>query len=127
MMSDLPETRDLFYPQDPTTVHVGTEQGVRLGRDLGADIVVLDSGAVVAVTESGGALLVNSSLPQYRESLLTVGAARDKFRDEPDADDDVIADVIADLEARLVQIDRQAYTAGDYWKLIVEEIRNEQF
>jgi hypothetical protein len=68
-MSDLPETRDLFYPQDPTTVHVGTEQGVRLGRDLGADIVVLDSGAVVAVTESGGALLVNSSLPQYRESL----------------------------------------------------------
>ena len=121
-MSDLPEIRDLFCPLDPTIVRVGTDQGVRLGRDLGADIVVLDSGAVVAVTDSGRAL-VNNSLPQYRESLLTVGAARDKLLDKPDADDNVIAD----LEARLAQIDRQAFTAGEYWALIVEEIRNEQF
>lgn len=121
-MSELPETRDLFYPLDPTTVHVGTEHGVRLGRDEGADIVVLDSGAVVAVTEPGRTLLINNSLPQYRESLLAVGAARDKGRDEPVTNADVL---IADLEARLVQIDRQAYIRGQYWKLIVEQIRDE--
>lgn len=120
-MSDLPEIRDLFHPLERTPVSVGSDHGVRLGTDLGADIVVLDSGPVVAVTGSGRAL-VNSSLAQYRDSLLTVGTVRDKLLDDPAADD-----LVADLEVRLREIDGQAFAAGEYWELIVEQIRDEQF
>jgi hypothetical protein len=121
MMSDLPEIRDLFHRLEPSPVRVGMDHGVRVGRDLGADIVVLDSGAVVAVTKSRPAV-VNNSLPQYRESLLAVGAARDKLLDEPDA-----AGVVAELEVRLREIDDQAFDGGEYWALIVEQIRDQQF
>jgi hypothetical protein len=54
--------------------------------------------------------------------LLAVAAAREKLLDEPDA-----TGVLADLELRLREIDDQAFLGGEYWALIVEQIRDEQF
>lgn len=77
-----PPTRDLFSPAAPER-HGGT--GWVIGKDLGALIVVLDDGRVVAVRDEGSAL-VSSSLQQYAESLRLVGKLRDRLQSEPDDD-----------------------------------------
>jgi hypothetical protein len=50
-MIDLPATRDLFYPLAPARVSSRAGEGTRVGRDLGADIIVLDSRLVIAVID----------------------------------------------------------------------------
>jgi len=75
---ELPETRDLFYPCEPERVDYGAYEAVRIGRDLGADIVLMDSGRVVARLDENE-FLINNSAWQYQESLVIVGNARDAF------------------------------------------------
>ena len=118
-MIDLPETRDLFYPCDPEPVGSAT----RIGRDLEADILLLDSGRVVASLEGGPEYPINTSLEQYRDSLNVVGEARDRFaeQDEDDAQVD-------ELKAELRRIDQEALAdPNSYWASILEQIEFEQF
>jgi hypothetical protein len=123
-MIELPETRDLFYPSAPERIRYGDHTGLRLGRDLGADIVLLDSGQVVARTESA-VFSVNSSLEQYRASLVTVGNARDAVAKEEPEDADAFLD---ELEVELHRIDAEALAADEsYWGYILEQMRDEQF
>ena len=116
-----PETRDLFYPSEPEPVDGGT----RIGRDLEADVLVLDSGQVVARLEDGPDYVVNSSLEQFRRSLELVGNARDKWAMDPDAEVD---GEVAELNDELRGIDQDAFAdPNSYWGAIMEQIELEQF
>src|SRR4051794_12770273 len=120
-MIDLPETRDLFYPCEPERV---SDTATRIGRDLEADILLLDSGRIVASLDGGPAYPVNTSLDQYRESLTVVGRARDAFAEQ---DDDDAAQVDA-LKAELRRIDPEALAdPNSYWASVLEQIEYEQF
>ena len=116
-----PETRDLFYPSEPEPLDGAT----RIGKDLEADILVLDSGQVVARLEDGPEYAVNTSLEQFRRSLELVGNARDKWAMDPDADTDA---EVAELNDELRRIDPDAFADPDsYWAAIIEQIELEQF
>jgi hypothetical protein len=115
---DLPETRDLFYPSEPQRV----DGGLRVGRDLEASIIVLDSGPVLARIDDTS-FFVNTSLEQYRRTLVDVGEARDKMALEPENDR-----LVVELELRLREHDPAALEEpGSYWSMILEGIRDNQF
>src|SRR4051812_44441791 len=119
-MIDLPETRDLFYPSEPERID---STATRIGRDLEADILLLDSGRIVARLDDRE-YLIKSSPEQYRESLQVVGRARDAFAEQDDMDD---AQVDA-LKAELGWIDPEALAdPNSYWASILEQIEFEQF
>jgi hypothetical protein len=119
-MIDLPETRDLFHPSEPEQIDGAT----RIGRDLEADILVLDSGQIVARLQDGPEYPINSSLEQYRESLAVVGKARDELAAQ-DADTDPQVEA---LRAELGRIDAKALAEpNSYWASILEQIEFEQF
>jgi hypothetical protein len=110
-------TRDLFYPCEPQRLDGAT----RIGRDLEADILVLDSGRIVARLEGRPDYLVNTSLERFRQSLELVGSARDRWASEPDAE-------VAPLDDELRRIDPDALAdPTSYWAAIVEQIEHEQF
>ncbi len=120
-MMDIPETRDLFTRQ-PRARHL--DLGWRLGSDLGAEIVLLDDGQVVAVTEDRTAL-VNSSGDQSVESLRVVGELRDRLRA-------ILTGQPMTSASRNASYDCGPSTdepmpQGEYWSLIIEQIRDEQF
>jgi hypothetical protein len=120
---DRPETRDLFYPCDERRVTCGTGEALLIGRDLEADILVTDDGAVVACLD-GRTWLINRSRDAYSQSLTEVGMTRDALAAGV-ADEEACAEV---LEARLRAIDPAALDAvNSYWATIVEQIRLEQF
>ena len=117
-----PETRDLFYPCTPTRVEGETYSGIAIGRDLGALVIVLDSGPVVAGTDRR-LIPINSSLDQYREALAVVGGIRDELASNPEDEG-----LIANLEEQLRKIDLSSLEVpGSYWSLVLEQIRDEQF
>jgi len=125
-MIDLPTTRDLFYPSDPEPVDHEGSTATRIGRDLEADILLLDSGRVVARLEDGPEYLINTSLERYRESLTVVGEARDAFAAQ--ADDDATDPQVDELKARLRGIDPEALAdPNSYWASVLEQIEFEQF
>src|SRR3954451_18168063 len=125
-MIDLPTTRDFFYPCDPEPVDDGAHAATRIGRDLEADILRLDSGRVVARLDEDHEYLINTSLERYRESLIVVGRARDELAQQ-DADETTDAQVDA-LKAELLRIDPEALADGSsYWASILEQIEFEQF
>ena len=115
---EIPATRDLFFPRQRTRFG---SAGWVLGEDLGADIVVLDAGRVEAVSSERVAL-VNSSLGQYVDSLKRVGDLRDHLLECPDDEESIVE---CDIAVR--NIDESAYAQGEYWSLIMEQIRDEQF
>ena len=117
-MVEIPETRDLYY-RVPKVRYL--DLGWCLGRDLGADIILMDDGSVKAIWEQGEAL-VNSSLNQYVQSLHLVGFLRDNL---PGDESDETS--IVECESALEAIDPKAYDAGQYWALIMEQIRDEMF
>ncbi|MDO5285798.1 MAG: SUKH-4 family immunity protein [Actinomycetia bacterium] len=117
-MTEIPQTRDLFFPLPPSRHH-GT--GWVLGSDLGALIIRLDAGPVVAVRDDG-TVLVNSSLDQYVESLRLVGELRDHLQSEPDDDESIEV-----CERALTSLDGPAYRQGEYWALVIEQIRDGLF
>jgi hypothetical protein len=118
-MIELPTTRDLFYPSEPEPRGTAT----RIGKDLEADILLLDSGQVVARLEDGPEYLINTSIERYRESLETVGAARDRFAAGEEGDAEV-----EELKAALDRIDPDALAdPSSYWASILEQIELEQF
>jgi SUKH-4 immunity protein len=121
-MLQIPETRDLFYPQERQRVGGREgENGWLVGHDLGAEIVVLDRGPVVAVSEISYAF-VNSSVRQYVRSLQEIGRLRDHLIDHPDDEDAISA-----CETELRSVDEHAFRAEEYWSLVIEQIRREQF
>jgi SUKH-4 immunity protein len=120
-MIDLPEMRDLFHPCEPERV---SDTAKRIGRDLEANILLLDSGRIVASLDGGPEYPINTSLEQYSESLAVVGRARDAFAEQ---DDDDTAQVDA-LEAEMRRIDPEALADPDsYWASVLEQIEFEQF
>ncbi|WP_028066432.1 SUKH-4 family immunity protein [Solirubrobacter soli] len=93
-----------FFACEPEVVPYGAGTATRIGRDLEADILVLEDGAVVARLEDRE-WVVNSSVDQYRRSLAAYG------RDVP----------IAALEAELIASDPAAYGhPSSYWQPIIE-------
>jgi hypothetical protein len=121
-MIALPTTRDLFYPCEPEPVGTAT----RIGRDLEADILLLDSGWIVARLEDGPEYLINTSLERYRESLTVIGQARDKFAEQDD--DDPMDAQVDRLKAEMRRIDPEALAdPRSYWASILEQIEFEQF
>jgi len=125
-MIDLPTTRDLFYPSEPEPVDHGDSPATRIGRDLEADILLLDSGRIVARLDDGPGYLINTSLERYRESLTVVGEARDAFAAQ---DDDEATDAqVGELKAELRRIDPEALAdPSSYWASVLEQIEFEQF
>jgi hypothetical protein len=117
-VTDLPpETRDLFYPSEPEPVDGGT----RIGRDLEAEMLLLDSGKVVARLPDGPEYLVNTSLERFRLSLEVVGNARERWATGSGAE-------IDELKDALRRTDPEALAdAHSYWAAIVEQIELEQF
>jgi SUKH-4 immunity protein of toxin-antitoxin system len=118
-MIDLPTTRDLFYPSEPEPRGTAT----RIGKDLEADILLLDSGQVVARLQDGPEYLINTTVERYRESLEVVGEARDRFAaaEETDAEVEQLGD-----ELRRIDPDALADPTS-YWASILEQIEFEQF
>jgi len=115
-----PDTRDLFYASEPERIDGAT----RIGRDLEADVLLLDSGQVVARVQNGPEYLINTSLERFRRSLELVGTARDKWALEPDADTDA---EVAELNDELRRIDPEAFAHdSSYWVAIIEQIELEQ-
>jgi hypothetical protein len=115
---EIPATRDLFFPRQRTRFG---SAGWVLGEDLGADIVLLDMGRVEAVSNDRVAL-VNNSLDQYVESPRLVGGLRDHLIDYPDDEESIV-----ECDIALRNVDEAAYAQGEYWSLIMEQIRDEQF
>lgn len=115
-MTGIPEIRDLFRPRPRRRYG---DIGWLLGEDLGADIVLMDDGTVAAVTNDR-TVLVNSCLERYITSLGLVGGLRDHLLLH--ADDDVS---IAECEGSVRTVDEATY--GNYWSLVLEEIKAEQF
>lgn len=123
-MIEIPETRDLFYPLPETAVAYGNETASRIGKDLEADILVVDSTRVVA-RQGEQESVVNSSVEQYRDSLALVANTRDGFAAGTIDDVDAAVD---GLEEDLRSLDAVAFDApNSYWGAIVEQIRFEQF
>jgi hypothetical protein len=122
MMVDLPETRDLFYPCEPGRVECSGQAGLRVGRDLEASIVVLDSGPVIACRDDAWCQ-VNTSVEQYRRVLTNAGRGREQMALEPENDE-----LVDELEACLREGDAAVLDdPGSYWSLILEQIRDWQF
>lgn len=120
------ETRDLFCLSERSRFERDDLAGMRMGKDLGADIVLLDNGPVVAVADST-VWFVNSSLQQYRASLALVGGHRDIFRGNA-ADEATEQRRVDALEWRLRQLDGAAIDQRwSYWACIIEQMRSEQF
>jgi SUKH-4 immunity protein of toxin-antitoxin system len=123
-MIQIPETRDLFYPETEVTVPYGDGTASRIGKDLEAEILVVDGGGVVA-RHGEREFPINSSVEQYRDSLALVAEVRDGFAAGAIEDDDSAVDA---LEEKLRSLDALAYDApNSYWAAIVEQIRLEQF
>jgi hypothetical protein len=119
---EIPETRDLFFRTDRALYeNLAGDKGWIVGRDLGADIVILDDNRVVAFSD-GGIALVNSSVQQYARTLVVVGDLRDHLAMYPDDED-----AISCSEQLVREIDEYSYSAGQYWGLIFEQIREQQF
>jgi hypothetical protein len=122
--TSLPETRDLYYPSAPQRVVIADRSpGTAIGKDLEAQIVVLDSGTVITLRDRGEITLINSSLQQYRDSLKAVGETRDLLNQDPDQEN-----LVSDLAHHLQAIDPAAWAEpSSYWRLIHEQIRDELF
>lgn len=95
---------------------------MRIGRDIEAEILLLESGAVLArLDEQEGP--INASVEQYRASLEAVGAIREG------AGSELPAQEVADkLGLTLSRIDQGALENADgYWRIILEQLANEHF
>jgi hypothetical protein len=119
---EIPETRDLFFPTDQALFeNLAGDRGWIVGRDLGAEIVVMEDRRIFALSD-GGIALVNCSIEQYAQTLAAVGDLRNHLATYPDDEE-----AISRCEQAVREIDELAYSAGEYWGLIFEQTRNQQF
>lgn len=122
-VTDLPVTRDLFYPSDERPVPFQDTEALLLGHDLEADILVVPGGAVVARLQ-GRSWFINSSRAAYGASLTKVGETRDALAGGV-GDEDAH---LEKLQTALREIDPDAFEhENSYWESILEQMRAEQF
>lgn len=117
-MPELPEVPRFFAACPRERVSLGDQSAVRIGHDgLGYEILVLGCGRVVG-HRYDDVDLFNSSLEQYRQSLLLIEAA---LADPSHLDDEQNYRV---LEHALRRVDPIAWDTpgGCYWTGIMEEI-----
>jgi len=107
-MLDLPEIPNLFSPCLPAKVAHDRGIAVRIGNSPAQDILHLRSGQVIA-RDASRHHMVNTSIAQYRRSLVVVAEGRHS------ADE---------LERELRRIDVFAYDANaSYWRTLVDQMR----
>ena len=119
-MIELPETPPYFAPCSPERVTYGGGTALRVGQDDGeGEFLWLSSGRVV-FHASGETIVVNSSLEQFRESLLLIAEAQSAVRQQDPNREDVLR-----LERALRRVDSMVWdTPGAAWRSIVEEALN---